>query len=228
MKSKSKNSAWWYYIFSGSGCFWQHCSPPFSSVRENVYILCMRLFPVLLLPTFRFRFVCFCHLLCQSDLVGCGERGARFIGFMWSLWRTIGILCCRDYHFYLYSFKKTIMAIPWISHISVLYIFIASFVRTIIPYTQHTYIKTLHILTSGNRNFSHNTHKYAHRERSLPSSLTRKGTRTHSRTANRTHHKYCMHLKMVKSSSLYFAHSQLWITVRGCKKSFWFLCFIMF
>lgn len=125
-------------------------------------------------------------------------------------------------------FQKDHYAIPWISHISVLYIFIASFVRTIIPYTQHTYIKTLHILTSGNRKFSHNTHKYAHRERSLPSSLTRKGTRTHSRTANRTHHKYCMHLKMVKSSSLYFAHSQLWITVRGCKKSFWFLCFIMF
>lgn len=135
---------------------------------------------------FSFSFCLFLSFAVSERFGWLRGAGEHFIGFMWSLWRMIGMLCCWDYHFYLYSFKKTIIAIPWISHISVLYIFIASsFVRTIILHIHTFYsIKTLHTLTSESRKFSHNTHTHAqiHRERERESSpsLTRADTHTHA------------------------------------------------
>lgn len=79
-----------------------------------------------------------------------------------------------EYHFYLYSFEKTIMAIHRISHIcdKCLYIFMASFVRTIktLLYTHtHTHIqKHKHMSWQINTDSftllhtKHAHHKYMH------------------------------------------------------------------
>lgn len=81
--------------------------------------------------------VCVCVLGFFNLMWCCGEKEKR----------------CWDYHFYLYSFEKTIMAIHWISHIcdKCLYIFIASFVRTTTVYYTHREVYMVHIPKNTHR-----------------------------------------------------------------------------
>lgn len=135
--SKNKNSieiisTWWFLFWLFLTVF-QSLIFLHSFVYTNVYIFyvcdCFHL-----AAYFSFSFL-FAFVICcvRAFFVGRGRGGAlHWFYVVLVADERNSILLCWDYHFYLYSFKKTIMAIPWISHISVLYIFIALFVRTII------------------------------------------------------------------------------------------------